>query len=112
MEVFDCKLRVQQSLMNLTLVNDLLTMWSAFNRAALDSKHQIDAILAVHAVAIRSVTAICENGKIEGIEGLNNLTSPDILTEFAVHPKKFHEFSFQHWDAYSSNSLFTCSNGQ
>jgi hypothetical protein len=47
MEFFDYKLRIQQSLTNLSLVDDLLTIWSLSNRVTLDPKHQIDATLAV-----------------------------------------------------------------
>jgi hypothetical protein len=54
-------------------------------------------------VAIRPVITICENGEIEVIEDVNNLTSLDILTLFVVHPIEFREFIFQHWNAaYSS----------
>jgi hypothetical protein len=61
-------------------MNDLLTIWSLSNRVILDPKHQIDAILAFGAVAIPPVITIYENEEIEGIEDLNNLTSPDLFT--------------------------------
>jgi hypothetical protein len=49
------------------------------------------------------VITIYENGEIGGIEDLSNLKSPDLLAQFVTHPKKFHEFIFQHWSAaYSS----------
>jgi hypothetical protein len=86
-------------------VDELFTIWSLSNRVTLDINHQIEAILAVDAVAIHPVITIYENGEIEEIEDVNNLTSPDIFTQFVVHPIKFHEFTFQHWDAASS-SLF------
>jgi hypothetical protein len=54
-------------------VDDLPTIWSLSNRAALDPKRQIDAILSVYAVAIRPVITTYENGEIEGIEDLNDL---------------------------------------
>jgi hypothetical protein len=50
MEFFDCKHRVQQSLMSLSLADELLTLWSLSNRVTLDTNHQIEAILAVDAV--------------------------------------------------------------
>jgi hypothetical protein len=93
MEFFDCK-HVQQSLTNLSLGDELLIIWSLSNRVTLDTNHQIETILAVDAVAIRPVITIYENGKIEGIEDVNNLTSPDIFTQFVVHPIKFHKFFF------------------
>jgi hypothetical protein len=105
MAFFDCKHRVQQSLANLSLVDELFTIWSLSNRVTLDINHQIEAILAVDAVAIRPVITIYENGEIEGIEDVNNMTPPDTLTQFVVHPIKFHEFIFQHCDAAHS-SLF------
>jgi hypothetical protein len=80
-------------------VDDLLTIWSLSNRVIFDSKHQIDAILAVVAVAIRRVITICENDEMEGIENLNSLPLPDLFTQFVLHPKKSQEFMFQHWDA-------------
>jgi hypothetical protein len=80
MDFFDCALRDQQSLTNLNLGDDLLTIWSLSNRIILDPKHQIDAILAVDAVAVRPVIAIYENAEIEEIENLNNLTSPGLFT--------------------------------
>jgi hypothetical protein len=84
-------------------VDELLTIWSLSKRVTLDTNHQIEAVLAVDAVAIHPVTTIYENGEIEGIEDANNLTSPDIFAYFVVRPKKFYEFIFQHWDAaYSS----------
>jgi hypothetical protein len=102
MELFDCKLRVRQSLTNLSSVDDVLTIWSLFNHLPLDPKHQIDAILAADVVPIRAVITIYENGEIEGIENLNNLTMPDLFTSFVGHLKKSHEFIFQHWDAAQS----------
>jgi hypothetical protein len=99
MKFFDCKHRVQQSLTNLSLVDELLTIWSLSNRVTLDTNHQIEAVLAVNAVATGPVITIYENGAIEEIKNINNLTSPDIFTQFVVHPIKFHEFICQHWDA-------------
>jgi hypothetical protein len=82
MEFFDCKVRVRQSLTNLSFVDDLLTIRRLSNRVTLDPKHQIDAILAVDAVVMRPVITIYENGEIERIEDLNNLTSPDLFPQF------------------------------
>jgi hypothetical protein len=96
MEFFDCKHRVQQSLTNLSLLDELLTIWSLSNCVTLDTNHQIEAIIPVEAVAIRLVITIYDNGEIEGIEDVNNLTSLDIFTRFVVHPIKFHKFIFQH----------------
>jgi hypothetical protein len=86
-------------------VDDLLTTWSLSNPVPLDSKHQIDAILPVAAVAIHPVIIIYKNGEIEGNEDLDNFTSPGLFPYFVVHPKKFHEFIFQHWDAPCSSLL-------
>jgi hypothetical protein len=103
MAFFDCEHRVQSSLTNLSLVDELLTIWSLSNPVTLDTNHQIEAILAVDSVAIRAVITIYENGEIEGIDDVSNLTSPDMFTQFVAHPIKFHEFLFQYWDAaYSS----------
>jgi hypothetical protein len=87
----------------LSFGDEFLTIWNLSNRVILDTNHQIEAVLAVDAVTICLVITIYENGEIEGIENIGNWTSPDIFTQFAVHPMKFHEFIFQHWDAaYSS----------
>jgi hypothetical protein len=84
-------------------VDELLPIRSLLDRDTLDTNHQIEEILTVDAVAIRPVITIYENGEIEWSEEVNNLTSPDIFTQFVVHPVKFHEFIFQHWNAaYSS----------
>jgi hypothetical protein len=79
MKFFDCKLRVEESLTNLSRVDDCRTIRSLSNRVVFDLKHQIDAILAVDTMTIRLVITIYENGEIERIEDLNNLTSPDLF---------------------------------
>jgi hypothetical protein len=87
----------------LSLVDELRTIWSLSDRVTLGTNHQIEAILAADAMAIRPVITIYENVEIEGIEDVNNLTSPDIFPQLVLHPIKFHEFIFQHWGAaYSS----------
>jgi hypothetical protein len=99
MEFLNCKLRVQQSLTNLNLIDELLRVWSLSNRANLETSHPIQAILSVGAVSIHPMITIYENGEIEGIEDFTNLTSPGLFTQFALHPRKFQEFIHQHWNA-------------
>jgi hypothetical protein len=82
--------------MNLSLMNNLLTIWSLSNCITLHPKHQIGAILAVDAMAICPVIPIYESGEIEGNDDLNNLISPDLFIQFVVRPKKFHGVIFQH----------------
>jgi hypothetical protein len=53
MEFLDCKLGVQQSLTNLSLIDKLLRVWSLSNRVNLETSHPIQAILSVDAVSIR-----------------------------------------------------------
>jgi hypothetical protein len=80
MEFLNCKLRVHQSLTNLSLIDELLMVWSLSNRVNLETSHPIQAILSVDAVSIRPMIAIYENGEIEGIKNFTKLTSPDLLT--------------------------------
>jgi hypothetical protein len=35
---------------------------------------------------------IYENREIEGIEDFTKITSPDLFTQFVLHPRKFQEF--------------------
>jgi hypothetical protein len=103
MEFLNCKLNVQQSLTNLSLIDELLRVWSLSNRVNLDTSHPIQVSLSVDAVSIRIMITICQNGEIEGIEDFTKLTSPDLFTQFVLHPRKVQELIHQHWDgAYSS----------
>jgi hypothetical protein len=96
MEFLNCKLRVQHSLTNLSLIDELLRVWSLSNRVNLETSHPIQAILSVDAVSLRQMITIYENGEIEGIEDFMKLTSPDLFTQIVLHPRKFQEFIHQH----------------
>jgi hypothetical protein len=73
-------------------MDEVLTIWSLSNCVTLNTNHQIEAILVVDAVAIRPVIIIYENVEIKWIKDVSNLTSPNIFTQFVVHPIKFHEY--------------------
>jgi hypothetical protein len=107
MEFLNCKLRVQQLLTNLTLIDELLRVWSLSNRVNLETSHLIQAILSVDAVSIRPMITIYENGEIEGIEDFTKLASPGLFTQFVLHPRKSQEFIHQHWNAaYTSSFVY------
>jgi hypothetical protein len=63
MEFLNCKLRVQQSLKNLSLIDDLLRVWSLSNRVNLGTSHPIQGILSVDAVSIRPMIQFTKMGK-------------------------------------------------
>jgi hypothetical protein len=80
MELLNCKLRVQSSLTNLSLIDELLRVWSRSNRVNLEISHPMQAILSIDTVSIRPMSTIDENGEIEGIGDFTKLTSFDLFT--------------------------------
>jgi hypothetical protein len=62
-EFLNCKLRVQQSLTNLSLIDELLRVWSLSNRVDPETSHSIQAILSVDALSIHPMITIYEMGK-------------------------------------------------
>jgi hypothetical protein len=96
MEFLNCKLRVQQLLTNLSLIDELSRVWSFSIRVNLETSHPIQAILSVDTVSIRPMITIYEKGEIKGIRDFTKLTLPDLFTQFVLHPRKFQGFIHQH----------------
>jgi hypothetical protein len=98
----DFKHRVQRALMDTSFIDDLIEIWRRLNGSEA-FPGPIPAILSVDAVAIRPLITVHEDGRIDGLDNLSQLETPDLFSQFITDPRHFHDFICQHWDsAYSS----------
>jgi hypothetical protein len=96
------QLRVRQVLTGIDDINLLIDIWREANGIS-GSADSISAILSIEALAVRLTIAIDESGKVEGLNGIHQLDTPDIFTQFVPNPCAFRDFATQHFDhAYSS----------
>jgi hypothetical protein len=59
----------------------------------------------VDAVAFRPNITLDESEKVEGVDGINHLESPDLFTHFVLDPDAFRGFLTEHFDR-ADTSLF------
>jgi hypothetical protein len=98
-------------------MDSLIDIWREANHIEGNSD-PVPSILSVDAVVFRPNIMIDESGKVEGVDGINPLESPDLFTQFVLDRDAFRGFLAEHFDrAYTSlfvyqiqpiNPKFTC----
>jgi hypothetical protein len=89
------KARICSAMLDLNEIEDLLSIWRAANNV--DPGHFIRAILAVDVIAFKPLITIKEDGAVDGIEGFDDLESPDLFSELIANPRLFHDFVVTSW---------------
>jgi hypothetical protein len=89
--------RVRQALTDIDDINLLIDIWREANGIS-GSANSISAILSIDVVAFRPTITIDESGKVEGLDGIHQLDTPDIFTQFVLSPCAFRDFVTQHFD--------------
>jgi hypothetical protein len=85
-------------------MDSLIDIWREANHIE-GNAGPVPSIPSVDAVAFRSNIRIDESGKVEGVDGIDHLESPDLLTQFVLDQDAFRGFLAEHFDCVYT-SLF------